>query len=305
MACRSSLFPAAGTKHEREDENEHDILKKAKTEKRSCGQDAADKIAELRPGFKPKIAIILGSGLGGVATVIEDQTVIDYSLLPGFPVSTVEGHQGKLILGRLRGVDVVCLQGRVHLYEGISAQTVRVPIYCLRIIGCEVLFVTSAVGSLRESVGAGELVCLTDHINFQGVNPLIGPNDVMGPRFPSLYHAYDPKLRSILHTVAKEAEVQLHDGVYLACLGPAFETPAEIRAFKTLGADVVGMSTVAEVIAARHCGLRVTAVSTVVNLASGLSDEHITHEDTLHFTKLASSKVINLILGFIEKSQEW
>jgi xanthosine phosphorylase len=266
------------------------------------------------------------------------QTIIDYSVLPGFPVSTVEGHQGKLILGRLKGVEVVCLQGRVHLYEGISAQTVRIPIYTLKLIGCEVLFVTSAVGSLRENVGAGELVCLTDHINFQGMNPLVGPNDVMGPRFPSLYQAYDPKLRSVLHKVAKENEVPLHDGVYMACLGPSFETPAEIRAFKVcchwpsrdhththahahthtqihththththkiLGADVVGMSTVAEVISARHCGLKVVAVSTVVNLAAGLVEEHITHEDTLHYTKLASSKVISLILGFIASNAEW
>lgn len=291
---------STGAKH---DDDVHNTP--TKVDKRSCGQDAADRIAEIRPGFRPRIAIILGSGLGGVASIIEEQTIIDYSLLPGFPVSTVEGHQGKLILGRLKGVDVVCLQGRVHLYEGISAQTVRVPIYCLKLIGCEILFVTSAVGSLRPNVGAGELVCLEDHINLQGLNPLVGPNDVMGPRFPSLYQAYDPKLRTLLHTVASENEIQLHDGVYLATLGPSFETPAEIRAFKALGADVVGMSTVAEVISARHCGLRVAAVSTVVNLASGLADEHITHEDTLHYTKLASSKVINLILGFISKNQEW
>lgn len=275
---------------------------------RSCGQDAADKIKELVPNFPAggiKLGLILGSGMGGIADSIEDRTEIPYSELPGFPVSTVQGHSGCLVVGNLKGLPVACLKGRVHLYEGVDAKILRVPIYALKLIGCEALLLTSAVGSLREEVGAGELVCLTDHINFQGRNPMIGVNDPIGPRFPSLMDAYDPKLRAVLKKCSGETEVPIHEGVYLACLGPSFETPAEIRAFKMLGADVVGMSTVSEVIVARHCGLRVCALSIVVNLASGLTDKHITHDETLHYSNVAGERVTKLIFSFVSKYEEW
>eukprot|EP00047_Mylnosiga_fluctuans_P014518 m.39158 g.39158 ORF g.39158 m.39158 type:complete len:278 (+) comp5548_c0_seq2:987-1820(+) len=271
----------------------------------SCAQPAVDYIKSKAPGHKPRLAIILGSGMGGVADLIQNVISFPYSELPGFPVSTVQGHAGQFLLGELFGVQVACLKGRIHLYEGIDPTKLRVPIYTFRLLGCEALFLTSAVGSLRVEAGAGSLVALTDHINLQGRNPLVGPNDPIGVRFPSLLDAYDPHLRGILHKVAAEKDIKLHEGVYLACLGPSFETPAEIRAFKSMGADVVGMSTVPEVILARHCGLRVAAVSIVVNLASGMTTEHITHEDTLKFSNLASQSLTTLLSGFVQKAAEW
>eukprot|EP00048_Salpingoeca_helianthica_P014825 m.223746 g.223746 ORF g.223746 m.223746 type:complete len:289 (-) comp16315_c0_seq1:170-1036(-) len=270
-----------------------------------CADEAVAAVRKIAPDFRPRLAIILGSGMGGVAEKIDNKTIIHYSTLPGFPVSTVQGHAGELILGTLHGVPVACLKGRIHLYEGIDPTKLRVPIYTLRLLGCEALFLTSAVGSLRVEVGAGELVALTDHINMQCRNPLIGPNDPIGVRFPSLLNAYDSTLRGILHEVAKERSVMLHDGVYLAALGPSFETPAEIRAFKIMGADVVGMSTVPEVILARHCGMRVAAISIVVNLASGLTADHITHDDTLFFSKQASDKLTSLLEGFVLSAARW
>lgn len=272
---------------------------------RSVGQDAADTIQRLRPGFVPALGIILGSGMGEVADTIKERLDIPFGDLPGFPQSTVHGHSGKVVLGKLGGLNVACLKGRVHLYEGVDPQMLRVPIYALRLIGCEALFITSAVGSLREEVGPAELVMLTDHINLQCRNPLIGPNDVIGTRFPSLMDAYDPGLRTVLSNCARETNVALHEGVYLATLGPSFETPAEIRAFRMLGADVVGMSMVPEVVLARHCGMRVAAVTIVVNLASGMTKTDITHEETIKFGNLAAEKVTKLVLSFIGKHSQW
>jgi xanthosine phosphorylase len=264
-----------------------------------------DFIQAKAPGFAPKLGIILGSGCGDVGKAVENPVVIPYSELPDFPVSTVSGHAGKLLLGQLNGVSVACLQGRVHLYEGMDPAKVRVYIYTLRLLGCEVLFLTSAVGSLVLENGPGTLLCVSDHINLQGRHPLMGPNDPLGTRFPSMLDAYDPKLRSLMQTCAKDCDLRLPEGVYLAITGPSFETPAEIRAFKTLGADVVGMSVVPEVICARHCGLRVAAVAICVNLASGLQERHITHEDTLHWTGKAAGDVKKLLTAFIEKHASW
>lgn len=272
---------------------------------RSCGQDAADYIRKQRPGFTPVLGVILGSGMGGIADRIADKQLIQFSDIPGFPVSTVHGHSGAFVLGTLDGLPVACLKGRVHLYEGVDPQILRIPIYAMKLLGCETLLITSAVGSLRKEVGAGELVMLTDHINLQCRNPLIGPNDPIGTRFPSLMDAYNGGLRKVMKNCAVETGVPLHEGVYLACLGPSFETPAEIRAFKMLGADVVGMSMVPEVICARHCGMRVCAVTISVNLASGLSDTHITHEETIHFGNLASENVTKLIFSFVGKYEQW
>lgn len=259
----------------------------------------------LPDDFAPKLAIILGSGCGAVADAIENVVAIPYADIPGFPVSTVAGHAGLLVCGTLAGVHVACLKGRVHLYEGHDAAILRVLIYTLRLIGCELLFSTSAVGSLRESSGPGSLVALTDHINLQMRNPLIGANDPIGVRFPSMNDAYDPDLRRLLKETASEQHIELHEGVYVACLGPSFETPAEIRAFRTLGGDVVGMSVVPEVILARHCGLRVVSMSIVVNYAAGMRDGHITHEETLHYTALAADNVAKLMKGFIGKREHW
>merc|ERR1711865_339625 len=214
--------------------------------------------------------------------------------------STGHGHSGQLVCGSLCGVDVVCFQGRVHLYEGIDPMQLRAPFYSLKMLGVEAFFVTAAVGSCRKEVGPGELVAISDHINFQMRNPLIGPNDPIGDRFPSMMDAYDPEIRAAAHRIADDKGIALHDGVYLAVLGPSFETPAEIRAFTALGADVVGMSTVADVTLARHAGMRCFGVSVVVNLASGLSNSHINHEETLHFGGIAAEKATTLFKGLLE-----
>lgn len=244
--------------------------------------------------------------MGGVADIVENPVVIPYSELNGFPVSTVHGHPGNLILGQLQGVPVACLQGRVHLYEGIDPMKVRVMIYTLRLLGCEVLFLTSAVGSLVPENGPGSLVCINDHINLQGRNPMVGPNDPIGPRFFSMVDAYDPKLRATLLECATADDIRLAEGTYLAVMGPSFETPAEIRAFKNMGADVVGMSCVAEVICARHCGMRCAAVAVVVNLASGMEEgAHITHDETILWSGRASAGMMKLLNSFIGRHESW
>ena len=207
---------------------------------------------------------------------------IPYADLPGFRVGTVSGHAGALTLGTLDGVPVACLRGRSHVYEGIEASAVTTPIRTLRLLGAEILVLTNAAGSLRPETGPGSLVALTDHINLQGFNPLMGPTTRRSARASRACRApTTPSCAPGLHRAADELGTPLHDGVYLAVSGPSFETPAEIRAFRTLGADLVGMSTVPEAIVARHCGLRVAAVSVVTNLAEGMGDVALSHEQTL------------------------
>jgi xanthosine phosphorylase len=211
----------------------------------------------------------------------------------------VAGHAGTLSLGTLAGLPVACLQGRRHVYEGGDPGAMRGPVRALRAAGAEALLVTNAAGSLRREVGPGSLMAIADHVNLLGVNPLTGPNDdAVGPRFPSLRDAYDPALRAALHAAARALGVPLAEGVYLATAGPSFETPAEIRAFRTLGADAVGMSTVPEVILARHCGLRVAAVSAITNLAEGLGDEPLSHAQTLRHAEAAAGDLTRLIVRF-------
>ena len=247
----------------------------------------------------PRLGIILGSGLGAVAEALEDAVQVPYTELPDFPAPSVQGHAGTLALGTLSGVPVACLRGRRHVYEGGDPGAMRGPVRALKAAGAEALFVTNAAGSLRASVGPGSLMAISDHINMLGVNPLTGPNDeAVGPRFPSLRDTYDPDLRATLATTAAELGIALAEGVYLATAGPSFETPAEIRAFRTLGADAVGMSTVPEVILARHAGLRVVAVSAITNLAEGMSDEALSHEQTLRYADEAAGDLTRLIIGF-------
>jgi xanthosine phosphorylase len=255
--------------------------------------------------FKPRVGIILGSGLGGLADKVEDAISVGYDDLPGFPQPSVEGHAGRLVMGMLGGVPVACLQGRVHFYEGLPPQTVQTPVRMLKLLGCEVLLVSNAAGSLREEAGPGSLMMITDHINMLPGNPLTGPNDDrFGPRFPPMDGAYDQDLQSLLRSAAEANAVTLHEGVYVACLGPCFETPAEIRAFRTLGADAVGMSTVPEVIVARHCGLRVAGVSVLTNLAAGLSDMELSHDQTLHYAGLAATDMEKLVTAFLARLGE-
>ncbi len=263
--------------------------------------DAASVLA-ARGLAPPRIGVVLGSGLGAVAEAVEEPVVVAYDELPGFPRPSVAGHAGRAVLGFLSGVPVAVLQGRAHLYEGGDPDALRAPVRALRAAGAEILVLTNAAGSLRPEVGAGSLMAITDHINLTGANLLIGPNeDALGPRFPSLRDAYDPVLRAELHAAAAELGIPLTEGVYLGVSGPSFETPAEIRAYRALGADAVGMSTVQEAILARHCGLRVAAVSVITNLAEGLSEEPLTHEQTLGAARTAAAELARLLLAFIPR----
>lgn len=259
-------------------------------------------IAERAPGFRPRVGLNLGSGLAGLAEAVERIEVIGYEELPGFPRPSVEGHVGRLVLGRLAGVGVAFLQGRQHLYEGGDPTPIRILVRTLKLIGCEILLVTNAAGSLIPGAGPGSLMMLTDHINLQPTNPLVGPNDdEFGPRFPAMEHAYDPALQRLLAAAADDAGVTLHRGVYAACLGPSFETPAEVRALGRLGADAVGMSTVPEVILARHCGMRVAAVSVLTNEAAGLGTAALSHAQTLEAAAQAAGAMSRLIARFLQR----
>ena len=256
--------------------------------------------AVLRSHLAPRVGIVLGSGLGAVADAVESAVSVGYDELPDFPRPTVHGHAGRAVLGHLRGVPVCVLMGRAHMYEGGDPEPRVTPVRALGAAGAEVLVLTNAAGSLRTDLGPGRLMAISDHINLSGYNPLLGPNDEsIGPRFPSLRDAYDPALRAELHASADELGIELAEGVYLAVSGPSFETPAEIRAFRTLGADAVGMSTVHETILARHAGLRVAAVSAISNLAEGLSDVPLSHEQTLTDAQRAAGDLARLLEGFV------
>ncbi len=262
---------------------------------------SVEKIHSLKPHFRPTVGIILGSGLGPLADDIKDPTFISYADLPGMPESTVSGHSGQLVLGTLGGVSVACLKGRVHYYEGAENHQFKTLIRLLKTLGCGRLIITNASGSLREHIGAGELVLVSDHINFQLRTPLLGPNEEeYGDRFYPMDEAYDKTMRANLHDTAKKIGLPLHDGIYLSVLGPNFETPAEIRAFRLLGADVIGMSTVPEVLVAKHCGLKVIAIATVTNLSADLNKEPITHEGTLRYGQMASGNLRKLVTQYLE-----
>jgi purine-nucleoside phosphorylase len=264
-------------------------------------QEAARVLTE-HAGLAPRVGIVLGSGLGAVADAVVDPTVVDYAELPGFPRVTVEGHGGRAVLGRIGQVPVAVLQGRAHVYEGGDFDAIRTPVRALRAAGAEILVLTNAAGSLRPDVGPGRLMLVSDHINLSGVNILAGPNDAsIGPRFPSLRDAYDPELRDRLHAAAMELGIELAEGVYLAVSGPTFETPAEIRAIERLGGDAVGMSTVHETAVARHAGLRVAAVSAITNLAEGMGDEALSHEQTLRDAQRATDALVPLLVRFVEE----
>ena len=272
----------------------------------SNAADAANPIAqalciirERKVNAAPRLGLILGSGLGGFADSIEDATAIAYNDLPGFPRPSVEGHSGQLMLGTVGGLPIACLQGRVHLYEGKPASATNIMIRTLRALGCETLIVTNAAGSLRPNVGPGSLVMIEDHINMLGQNPLTGAN--VAERFIDMSAAYSAGHREKVQAVAAREKIPLETGVYLATPGPSFETPAEIRAFQALGADLVGMSTVPEVIAARHAGLAVIGFSIVTNLAAGMSGATLSHDETLSEAGAAGTKLARLLAAFFEE----
>ncbi|OGT38930.1 MAG: purine-nucleoside phosphorylase [Gammaproteobacteria bacterium RIFCSPHIGHO2_12_FULL_38_14] len=252
--------------------------------------------------FYPKIGMILGSGISALADQMTNVVSVPYQAIPGLQAGNVSGHASLLVMGYLNNIPTVCLRGRLHLYEGIAYDSIRILVQIVRKLGCQVFLITAAAGSIREDIGAGELMMVTDHINFHPGNPLVGPNDEsIGPRFLSMEDAYDEGLRTMMHEVTSRLNIPLAEGVYLSTLGPSYETPAEIRAFKKWGADVVGMSVVPEVILARHCGMRVVSVVAVTNAAAGLSAEKISHEGTLHFGEIATRKLIKIIPEFMKK----
>lgn len=250
----------------------------------------------------PKVAVVLGTGLAPVAHALTDAVVIPYAELPGFPTSTAPGHFGRLHVGSMGGVPTAVMQGRFHLYEGHAPQCWLTPIRALRTAGVETIIITNAVGGFHVEWPATCLMLVTDHINGLGANPLIGPNeDRFGVRFPDMTEVYDRRLRVLADETAAELEIGLHAGVYFAMLGPMFETPAEIRMMRMLGADVVGMSLVPEAITARHCGMRVLAISAVTNHAAGINPNPLTQEEVIAGGQSLSQNLARLIAGVVPK----
>lgn len=260
------------------------------------GLDEAAREIARRVAARPAVGVVLGSGLGGFAEALDEAVEIPYGEIPGWPVSTAVGHAGTLVVGSFGGVPVAVMRGRSHLYEGLAPEKVVFGVRVLGRLGVRALVLTNAVGGIRDDLGPGRLVLVSDHLNLQGSSPLVGPNDdALGPRFPDLSQAYDPELRSAALEAAGRVGLPLAEGVYAAWLGPAFETPAEIRMLRTLGADVVGMSLVPEVLAARHMGLRCLALSLVTNRASGLQEGPIDHEAVLAVGARAQGELTSLL----------
>src|SRR5580698_751495 len=268
-------------------------------------QSAAAYIRSQTP-LIPTLAIILGSGLGNFAAQVESPTTISYADIPNWPLSTVVGHSGKLVLGTIGGIPVAVMQGRVHAYEGYPLSQVTFPTRVLGLLGCTTLIVTNAAGGIRNDIPQGSLVAISDHINLTGTNAALGPNEPRfglvpnsGERFFDMSTAYSPKLRALAIAEATKQGFTLTEGVYLAVLGPSFETPAEIRAFRTLGADLVGMSTVHEVIVARHMGIQVLGISLVTNMAAGVSGETIHHEDVMEIGRRVERQFTGLLTALV------
>jgi purine-nucleoside phosphorylase len=258
--------------------------------------DAAVAAIAARTPLRPEVGVVLGSGLGDFADAVEEAVEIPYAEIPGWPLSTAVGHAGTLVLGTFGGVPVAALKGRAHIYEGHPPAKVVFGVRVLGRLGMHSLVLTNACGALDRDVVPGTLVAISDHLNLQGTSPLVGPNDdALGPRFPDMTDAYDPAYRALAHAAAERLGLPLGEGVYAAWLGPAFETPAEIRMLRTLGADLVGMSTVPEVLAARHMGIRCLGLSCVTNAAAGVLDEPIDHERVLEVGARAAVDLVALL----------
>ena len=264
--------------------------------------DAAVSAIRTRTSARPGIAMVLGTGLGALARRIEDPTVIEYADIPGFPVATVESHAGRLLVGTLAGKSVVAMQGRFHRYEGYTLQQVTFPVRVLRALGAETLIVSNACGGMHPLWAPGELMLIADHINFLGDNPLVGPNDdSLGPRFPDMSVPYDPALRALARAVATEQKIPLREGVYIAVAGPSLETRAEYRALRLLGADVVGMSTVPEVIVALHGGMKVLGISIITDQCLPDALEPASVEKIIAMAGRAEPSLTALVTGVVER----
>ncbi len=261
-------------------------------------------LIQKRAQRKPQLGIVLGSGLGYVAGLVERAVEINYHELPGFPVSTVEGHQGRFVIGELGGKTVAVMQGRFHFYEGYTMEQVVMGVRLLSRLGAGRFFITNASGGIRPGLRPGDLMLIRDHINLMGYNPLIGPNSSrLGLRFPDMTQAYSAKLRQLAREVADECSVELQEGVYAAVTGPSYETPAEVSMLRVLGADAVGMSTVPEVIAARHMGVEVLGLSLVTNLATGLSDKKLDHHEVQAVARRAENSLQNFVPTLVSRME--
>jgi len=270
----------------------------------AAAESAAQFILARTP-LRPRIALVLGSGLGGFADALTDATRIPYAEIPSFPESTAIGHAGRMVIGNAGGVAVAAMQGRVHLYEGYSVQNVSFPIRVFGRMGVRAVILTNAAGGINLSYSQGALVLIRDHINLQGTNPLVGPNDDrFGVRFPDMTHAYARAYREIARAEAHKLGITLHEGVYAGLLGPSYETPAEIEYLRRIGADLVGMSTVAEVIAARHMGIDVLAISCVTNMAAGILDQPLSHAEVMETGERVKTTFESLLRAVLPRVAE-
>ncbi|TQQ85855.1 purine-nucleoside phosphorylase [Peptacetobacter hominis] len=250
----------------------------------------------------PEIGLILGSGLGVIADKVENPISIKYSDIPGFPESTVKGHAGELVAGKYMGKNVIVMKGRFHFYEGHSQRLIAMPVRVMKELGVETLIVTNAAGGVNRDFKAGNLMLIKDHINFSGSNPLIGENDdKIGPRFPDMSDAYNSEYRKTVKNIAERIGMDLKEGVYMFFSGPNYETPAEVKMAGIMGADAVGMSTVPEVITAVHCGIKVIGISCISNMAAGILDEKLNHEDVIEVTNRIKSDFINLVSEIVSE----
>lgn len=267
--------------------------------------ESAAQLVLSRTSLRPKIALVLGSGLGAFADSLTDAARAPYADIPSFPQSTATGHAGRMIVGNAGGVPVAAMQGRVHLYEGYSAKEVTFPIRVLGQMGIRAVILTNAAGGIDRGYSQGALVLISDHINLQGANPLVGPNDDrFGVRFPDMTHAYARDYRDIAREEARKLGITLHEGVYAGLLGPSYETPAEIEYLRRIGADLVGMSTVAEVIAARHMGMKVLAISCVTNMAAGILDQPLSHAEVIETGERVKTTFESLLRAVLPRVAE-
>ncbi|MEX2546463.1 MAG: purine-nucleoside phosphorylase [Chloroflexota bacterium] len=262
--------------------------------------DALEAAVRARTPLVPSVGIVLGSGLGGLADSLTDVVAIPFSDLPGWPAASAPGHAGKLLLGNLEAVPAICLQGRLHMYEGHSERLVVEPVLLMGRLGARTIVLTNAAGGVNIAFPAGTLMLIADHLNLTGRNPLMGPNnDALGPRFPDLVDAWSPRLRGLMKQAARDEGIALEEGVYAGLTGPTYETPAEVRMLRTLGADAVGMSTVLEAIAARWAGLEILGVSLVTNPGAGVTGEPLTHEEVLAAAAEAGPRLTALVRHFV------